>query len=65
MLVVSYTSVPGTQIMPSASCYRYFSVLPEDTLVFWVAVRQASYDLWNLGEKYAQLFAHAPRWEQP
>lgn len=34
MLVVSYTSVPGTQIMPSASCYRYFSVLPEDTLWF-------------------------------
>lgn len=32
MVVVSYTSVPGTQIMPSASCYKCFSVLPEDTL---------------------------------
>lgn len=69
MLVVSYPSVPGTQIMTNASCYKYFSVLPEDTLWF-VGLKLDRLviipnDLWNLVEKYARLFAHAPRWEQP
>lgn len=34
MLVVSYTSVPGTQIMPKRFLLQVLSVLPEDTLWF-------------------------------